>query len=229
MIPSKDANTHQKSVELERIILFSDVVCGVAIALLALEIKVPSVAPGLPLHRYLSELAPFSREFGALLLSFVFIGLCWSCHLRVFRFLHQYDDQVIKRNLTFLFFIICIPFTSSGVAHALPGHGLPIYLYVFNLAAAFSSIYWLFRYILRSRPSLTVPGHHMDKETLYRQLKYNTIAMTVAVVVITGMDLLQPSDMRVRLAGYLLLPLAFIISQYKLKHFKRYTLRPVID
>jgi uncharacterized membrane protein len=67
------------------LILFSDAVFAIAITLLALEIKVPSIdrhiATDALLLKSLDELIP---KFTGFFISFFIIGLYWTIHHRIF-------------------------------------------------------------------------------------------------------------------------------------------------
>ena len=66
--------------ETARIEAFSDGVFAIAITLLILEIKVPSVAQGELAHQLLRQWP----SYFAFLLSFLFIGVMWINHHRIF-------------------------------------------------------------------------------------------------------------------------------------------------
>ena len=104
------AHTSEKEIierefELERVILFSDAVFAIAITLLIIDIKFPELPVKLDNVNYLSLFRPLIFHFFALCISFFFIGNFWARHLRMFKYLKEYNQGVIRRNLFFLFFI----------------------------------------------------------------------------------------------------------------------------
>lgn len=102
---------HKKEFQVERLVFFSDAVFAIAITLLIIEIKVPSLH-GLPvsddsfLHAF-SLLLPNLVGFA---LSFFIIGLYWSLHHRMFGYVTDYNGKLIWLNLLFLFSIVLMPF-----------------------------------------------------------------------------------------------------------------------
>src|ERR1700709_58862 len=104
-----------KEFELERMILFSDAVFAIAITLLIIEIKFPEVPEKANASEIQHLFKPVIIRFLAFILSFAFIGLMWARHLKIFKYLRNYDNGVIFRNLIFIFFIVCFPFTASGL------------------------------------------------------------------------------------------------------------------
>src|ERR1700712_2037677 len=100
----------KKEFELERMILFSDAVFAIAITLLIIEIKFPEIPKGASTAEILGHFRPTFVKFFGFALSFFFIGLLWSRHLEVFKYVRAYDNRVIFHNLLLLFFVVCFPF-----------------------------------------------------------------------------------------------------------------------
>jgi uncharacterized membrane protein len=93
----------KKEFQLERLILFSDAVFAIAITLLVLEIKVPSIdhhiATDALLLKSLDELIP---KFIGFFISFFIIGLYWTTHHRLFGHVVDYMPRLLWLNLLFL-------------------------------------------------------------------------------------------------------------------------------
>lgn len=104
----------EKEFELERVILFSDAVFAIAITLLILEIKFPKFPENFTGINLLTFLKPTIIHFFAFAISFFFIGMCWARHLKLCKFLKQYNHTVIFFNLLLLFFIVTFPFSISA-------------------------------------------------------------------------------------------------------------------
>src|SRR6187431_133428 len=97
-------NELRKEFQLERLILFSDAVFAIAITLLVIEIRIPDV-------EYLKEHGIFEEyggvsdaaigsslkhlipKFVGFFISFLFIGLYWTIHHRMFGFVTSYDRK----------------------------------------------------------------------------------------------------------------------------------------
>jgi uncharacterized membrane protein len=106
--PQKLAKSHKKV--LGRILAFSDGVFAFAITLLILDVRVPADTLKEDLGHVLVSLWP---NYLAFLLSFFVIGLLWVAHIRLFREIIRYDQNLIGLNLLFLLFIVVIPFSTS--------------------------------------------------------------------------------------------------------------------
>src|SRR6185503_14180643 len=107
-------NEHRKEFQLERMILFSDAVFAIAITLLVIEIKVPELekehVSDKALTNALGHLIP---KFIGFIISFLLIGIYWTVHHRMFGYVTSYTRKLIALNLTFLFFIALMPFSTG--------------------------------------------------------------------------------------------------------------------
>jgi uncharacterized membrane protein len=110
MVREYNRNLGEHRKFLGRILTFSDGVFAFAITLLILDIKLPADTSKANLGSALIALWP---NYLAFFLSFVVIGLYWSAHIRLFREIVRYNQNLIWLNLLFLFFIVVIPFSTS--------------------------------------------------------------------------------------------------------------------
>jgi uncharacterized membrane protein len=171
----------QKEFELERMILFSDAVFAIAITLLIIEIKFPEVEKGASTHEILLAFKPTIIRFAGFILSFIFIGLMWTRHLRICKYLRSYNNGVLFCNLLLLFFIVCFPFTASGITeHINPHFFLPFFIYIFNIAAVAVSQYLLCNYIFNRKAHLSVHGFEKEKRYILLQSKYFALMLVTA-------------------------------------------------
>lgn len=97
------------SLELERIIFFSDAVIAIAITLLSVQIGLPADIDPTALPDRILKLLP---QFGVYALSFLVIGNYWVIHHRVFRNIKHYDSTLLWLNVMFLLFIAFLPVPS---------------------------------------------------------------------------------------------------------------------
>jgi uncharacterized membrane protein len=106
-----DHSVHIKSIELERLIFYSDAIFAIAITLLVLELRVPDELTGSdPTAALVAALAHMAPKFVSYVTSFAIIGLYWFVHHRLFRHIRRWDDGLIVRNLFFLFWVAFLPF-----------------------------------------------------------------------------------------------------------------------
>lgn len=157
-------NDLKKEFQLERLILFSDAVFAIAITLLVIEIKIPEIhgnkVSDTALLHELSHLIP---KFIGFLISFIFIGLYWTIHHRMFGYVTNYDRKLLRLNLFFLFFIALLPF-STGFYSEYAGAELyvkqlkvPMTFYVLNFAAAGFLVFLMWQHIGNPAKKLAEP------------------------------------------------------------------------
>jgi uncharacterized membrane protein len=113
MVPERNRNVEEHRKVLGRILAFSDGVFAFAITLLILDIKLPAHTLKANLGSILISLWP---NYMAFLISFFVIGLYWSVHVRLFREITRYDQNLIWLNLLHLLFIVIIPFSTSIIS-----------------------------------------------------------------------------------------------------------------
>ena len=100
--------------ETGRIEAFSDGVFSIAATLLVLELKPPS--PALPFWQGLLAQWPGFLSF---LLSFLFIGIMWINHHRLFSHVRRADDVLMTVNLLLLLGVVWIPYPTLLMAQHL--------------------------------------------------------------------------------------------------------------
>src|SRR5688572_13267553 len=100
-----------------RLEAFSDGVFAIAITLLILEIKVPHAGSGGSLVRPLLELWP---SYLGYLISFVTLGVMWTNHHAIFRYVHRCDRYFLLIHIFFLMCISFLPFPTAVLAEHLP-------------------------------------------------------------------------------------------------------------
>jgi uncharacterized membrane protein len=95
---------------LERTIFFSDAVIAIAMTLLALDLKVPTVREGKSVYEDFTE--KLSHEYLAFLISFAVIGMFWYRHHRLFQHIARLTTRMIILNLVALFAVVLMPFAT---------------------------------------------------------------------------------------------------------------------
>jgi len=99
--------------ETGRIEAFSDGIFSIAATLLVLELKPP--AASLPFWQGIAAQWPGYASF---LLSFLFIGIMWISHHRLFSHIRRSDDALLGSNLLLLLGVVWIPYPTSLMAQA---------------------------------------------------------------------------------------------------------------
>lgn len=136
----------KKEFQLERMILFSDAVFAIAITLLVIELKVPEIeTKELTEGKLLSALAHMIPKFFGFIISFMFIGIYWTVHHRMFGYVINYSPKLLRLNLFFLFAVALMPFSTAFYSEYVMKHVLtPVIFYTGNiiLLGLFNLLMW---------------------------------------------------------------------------------------
>ena len=95
-------------MELERLVFFSDAVMAIAITLLVVELSIPAATEDV--GDALLDRWPQMLSF---VLSFFVIGIFWTAHHRIFRYVANLDQRLIWLNLLFLMCVAFLPFPTA--------------------------------------------------------------------------------------------------------------------
>ncbi|HVI48434.1 MAG TPA: TMEM175 family protein [Chitinophaga sp.] len=223
----KEPKPVHREFEMERLILFSDAVFAIAITLLIIEIKLPHIPDKLPAGGYIELMKPLYFEFFAFAVSFGFIGNMWIRHLHLYRFIQNYNEGLIHRNLFFLFFVVTFPFSTSAMLHLTPHFMLPLFIYMCNMTGCLAALFWVSYYVFQRNPHLAITGFPTDKELLYQRYKYNFFTMATGFTCITMAYFIFPENAMMQRISYLLLPVLALINYFRIRIKKRNTLRLV--
>jgi len=130
------------SSETSRIEAFSDGVFAIAITLLILEIKIPPVTQA-SLGRQLLQQWP---SYVAFLMSFLFIGIMWINHHRLFTHIRRADNGLLFLNLLLLLGVSAVPFPTAVLAAHATAPGLRTAAALYNgtyvIIAVFFNLLW---------------------------------------------------------------------------------------
>src|SRR5215469_18784871 len=128
--------------ETSRIEAFSDGVFAIAITLLILEIKIPPATQA-PLRTQLLQQWP---SYFAYLLSFLFIGIMWINHHRLFTHIRRSNNGLLFLNLLLLLGVSAVPFPTAVLALHLSGPGARtaavLYSGTYLVIAVFFNLLW---------------------------------------------------------------------------------------
>ncbi len=135
-----------------RLEAFSDGVFAIAITLLILGIKLPLAGAGESLARELLRLWP---SYLGYVLSFVTLGIMWTNHHAIFRYVHRSDRYFLLINIFFLLCISFLPFPTAVLAEHLPhpeGRRVAVAFYCATLvviALAYNAVWWYAKTMMR--------------------------------------------------------------------------------
>ena len=131
---------NKKEIAFERVLFFSDAVVAIAITLLALDLKI-DVADYKQLT-FGNLMAPW-QKYVAFVLSFLNIAGLWRTHHDFFFYIKKMDERMFYLNISWLFFIIVLPFSTSVLSKHF-GDTPAIFLYSMNvfLLSVFQNFIW---------------------------------------------------------------------------------------
>ena len=118
-----------------RLEAFSDGVMAIIITIMVLELKIPHDAS-------LQSLMALSSVFVSYLMSFIYVAIYWGNHHHLLHTLHHVNAKIIWANMSLLFFLSIIPFTTGWMGE---NHfaSIPVCAYAVNLLLCAMSFYFL--------------------------------------------------------------------------------------
>ena len=153
--PGAVESAPERSFGFERLVFFSDAVFAIAITLLALEIRLPDGLPATGPITFRALFGALVPHLFAYVLSFLVIGIYWTYHHRIFRYIRAYDRRLIWLNLYLLMAVAFIPFP-TGLLGEHGGEEGPDVLYAATQAVAGLLAALLWRHAVVA--GLLVPG-----------------------------------------------------------------------
>ena len=154
-----------------RLMSFSDGVFAIAITLLALQLRVPTIRDSHSAQELWRALADLSSQFFTYGITFALIGVYWLGHHRAFQHITGHNRRLAELNLLFLFTVSFLPFP-AGLLGRYPQNRTAVIVYAGTLAAVTitSAILWMYAV----HADLTEPG-------LSPRLRYYLMVRPLAV------------------------------------------------
>ncbi|MFX1482660.1 MAG: TMEM175 family protein [Promethearchaeota archaeon] len=106
-------DTTETSLELERIVFFSDAVMAIVSTILVIELALPDLGAAELADQLPEILISLLPKFMSYALSFLIIGSFWVRHHIIFSYIRKYDYRLIWLNIIFLLFLALIPFATD--------------------------------------------------------------------------------------------------------------------
>ena len=139
--------------EKGRIISFIDAVFSIAMTLLVLEISIPAGKAVVDSGTW-SVLADLIPNFVGLIVSFLVTALYWVAHLRIMKYVSDFDNKLLWLNIFLLLFIVLLPFSTGFYVSGFALTG-PFVFYSINLAAIGLFDYLIVRYVIKKEGQST--------------------------------------------------------------------------
>jgi uncharacterized membrane protein len=135
-----------------RVIAISDGVFAVALTLLILDVKPPTVSQAL----LASAIIATAPRLGIFALSFAIVAYYWVSHHFSFGYVRVIDRGLLWLNMLFLFTIVVLPFSAAVLADY-PLAAPAITLYGVNVASCSATLSMAWWYSVGKRLSIDVP------------------------------------------------------------------------
>jgi uncharacterized membrane protein len=219
----------KKEFQLERMILFSDAVFAIAITLLAIELKLPAevtidkIVVSLDRHSatdpaLLTGLGEMMGKFIGFFISFFIIGLYWTVHHRMFGYVVNYNNKLLRLNLIYLMAIVLMPFSTALYSeYAVRFLKVPVIIYTINIIFLGVMNYILWNYVSNPKNNLAAGISTVEKKYFaYRAFMVPTIFFLLGVVYL----LVQKTY-----AIYIPILIPLTMRLFKKIYFKRHNLK----
>jgi uncharacterized membrane protein len=112
-----------RGLDTGRLLAFSDGVFAIAITLLALNIRIPTLADNASVEAQIQAILRLREPALVYVQSFIIVGSYWVGHHRMFQLIRAWDLPLLWLNLLFLMLVAFVPVPSAVViehASALP-------------------------------------------------------------------------------------------------------------
>jgi len=160
----REAVPHEhRSIELERLVLFSDAVFAIAITLLVLELKVPDRESIRSAGGVAAALFGELPKFAAFFISFAVIGFYWIAHHRMSRHIRRCNGTLLALNLLLLLFVAFLPFPVA-LFGSFRREPTAIAFYAISMPLAFAHANWAMFSWLLVVPLLRIVGGRLARE-----------------------------------------------------------------
>jgi uncharacterized membrane protein len=162
-----------------RLEAFSDGVLAIIITIMVLELKVP------PDHTLAALWHASGPSLLTYLLSFAYVGIYWNNHHHLFQICERVNGAVLWANLSLLFTLSLLPFTTSWMDESQLAE-VPVITYGVNLLAAGTAYYLL------EHASARIPGQGERLREVFGQTFKERLSLGLYLVGILLATLVTP-------------------------------------
>lgn len=181
-----DTAKHPKQdFQVERLAFFSDAVFAIAITLLIIEFKIPHITKDTTYEQVWEQLLELKVSLLALVMSYLLISSYWMRHHFLYKYIHNYNKQIVVVNMLALFPIIFLPFTTAFLAESATNeHAIILGFQVFflNHFLAGTSIYALYWFGMIRHKHLSYDIPPAEKIKFYEQTLFTSLIFVVLFI-----------------------------------------------
>lgn len=202
-----DEEVNEPSLELERIVFFSDAVMAIVSTILVIELAIPEMSAVELASEIPAILLSLLPKFLSYALSFMIIGSFWVRHHVIFSYIRKYDYRLIWLNITFLLFLALIPF-ATGVLGTTVFVSASVIFYSGVVATASAVFLVMWEYASRNNRLVAAS---LPKKTIQYE-KRRSILTTTSFFLAIPVALI---DVRLGLSVWAIFPLVFGFYRHK--------------
>ncbi|MDB5004721.1 MAG: hypothetical protein JWQ34_2946 [Mucilaginibacter sp.] len=216
----KEEEEIKKEFQLERIILFTDAVFAIILTIMVLEIKLPEGARHLPPEKFKEAIAELFLKLAGYAVTFGLVGRFWVIHLKLFRFLKDYDIKLVFLNLVFLFSVTLFPFAISLITGSISpkkpeyAMGYMVYFIIFFSIIFMQSL--ISQHLVKNKQTLCINTPQLETTLKWKMQQINLFIAPIMVLLMVAINYLQLQYY------YLIAPVFFyslIIKTYTRKYY----------
>jgi uncharacterized membrane protein len=212
----------KKEFQLERIILFSDAVFAIIVTIMVIELKMPEGIREASRETFIHEFRKIAVQLVGYGLSFFFVAMFWTRHVKLFGFLKDYNKSLLIYNLIFLFCVSLFPFAVSMMTgfnkpESIQAHwGFNIYVVVIFLCMFVFTL--LSGYLIRNKETLCYNQGTIETQMKWRVLRANYWVVPLIMVVLAIMNYI---NLQIQNFAYIMAFYGIIVSRIQKKYYPK--------
>jgi len=190
-------NSHEelelkKEFQLERIILFSDAVFAIILTIMVIDLKLPETIREASADEFKHAFNKMYIQLVGYALSFFFVAMFWTRHVKLFGFVKDYNRALLIFNLIFLFTVSLFPFAVSMVTGfnkvgSIQAHwGFNIYVVVIFTCMLTYSI--LSGYLVKNKEKLCYGADVIESQLKWKVLRANYVIIPIIFILLAGLN-----------------------------------------
>lgn len=212
----------KKEFQLERIILFSDAVFAIIVTIMVIELKMPEGIREASRETFIHEFKKIAVQLVGYGLSFFFVAMFWTRHVKLFGFLKDYNKSLLVYNLIFLFSVSLFPFAVSMMTgfnkpESIQAHwGFNIYVIVIFLCMFIFTL--LSGYLIKNKETLCYNPGTIETQMKWRVLRAN---YWVVPLIMACLAIMNYFDVQLQYFAYIMAIYGIIVNRIQNKFYPK--------
>jgi uncharacterized membrane protein len=168
----------KKEFQLERIILFSDAVFAIIVTIMVIELKFNESVRDATEEAFKHEFKHLAIQLMGYAISFFFVAMLWTRHVKLFGFLKDYSPKLLVYNLFFLFCVSLFPFAVSTMTLFLSKEGTMqatwgFNMYICEILLCMFVFTLLTGYLINNKEKLAYKPEMLEEHMKWKALRAN--------------------------------------------------------